>query len=31
MPFKEGHKKVGGRSKGQTNKTTAEIRDATRS
>ncbi len=28
MPFKEGHKKVGGRSKGQTNKTTAEIRDA---
>jgi LytS/YehU family sensor histidine kinase len=28
MPFKEGHKKVGGRAKGQTNKTTAEIRDA---
>ena len=28
MAFKEGHKKVGGRSKGQTNKTTAEIRDA---
>ncbi len=28
MGFKEGHKKVGGRTKGQTNKTTAEIRDA---
>ena len=28
MPFKEGHKKVGGRAKGSTNKTTAEIRDA---
>ena len=28
MGFKEGHKKVGGRVKGQTNKTTAEIRDA---
>jgi LytS/YehU family sensor histidine kinase len=28
MGFKEGHKKVGGRTKGQTNKTTAEIKEA---